>query len=478
MARNTWLFQANPNNPEHQYRLSNFKKIFEEKGYEEWGCPQHFNEIKKGDLGLIYFLGSQPGIYGIGKISKEPRPKDRTAVTTITLDKATSKLVSEPITEDELKKFELDNLVQRRHTVYNVNEIQFNFIKSKLIERGIKIDSDGDKMEKQDQIIETETTIDRYDFDKEYKKYTENQQIIFVTFHPSFSYEEFIEGITFDVHHPNQYIQREGIFKRACAKALHLAMMVNNVEGVSSSYDFKDDKIDIWAELFKKYKELNLTRPEEKDQFWQQADSPGNKVVVIIDEINRGDVAKIFGELITCIEEDKRLGGKNEYLPILPTSREKFGVPRNLYLIATMNTADRSLVQLDVALRRRFEFKGMWPILNPEETNDEKLRLLLSSSTEKVKKGIELLKKLNQAILSEPDIGPDKLIGHSFIFDLEKRSYEDWLELKILPLVYEYSNGNEQIFRKILGFVQISENWFNFSKVAKELNEQDARDSN
>ena len=178
----------------------------------------------------------------------------------------------------------------------------------------------------------------------------------------------------------------------------------------------------------------------------------GKPYVLVIDEINRGNVSQIFGELITLIEDDKRLGKEEAIQVTLPYSKiEKFGVPPNLYIIGTMNTADRSVEALDTALRRRFSFEEMSP--KPE---------LLSTSEELQNEGIDLtilLTTINKRI--EKLIDRDHQIGHSYFinvktFDELKASFHN----KIIPLLQEYFFGDYGKIGLVLGkdFVKEIEN--------------------
>lgn len=171
----------------------------------------------------------------------------------------------------------------------------------------------------------------------------------------------------------------------------------------------------------------------------------GKNYVLIIDEINRGNVSQIFGELITLMEEDKRLG-KDEGLEVkLPYSKEKFGVPPNLFIIGTMNTADRSVEALDTALRRRFSFKEMPPLYDLPELQYEFAGV----------KGSDILEKINKRI--ERLLDRDHLIGHSYLMlsEEEKQNPEPKLlnsfYRNIIPLLQEYFFGNYAKIAAVLG---------------------------
>ena len=167
---------------------------------------------------------------------------------------------------------------------------------------------------------------------------------------------------------------------------------------------------------------------------------------MIIDEINRGNVSQIFGELITLLEEDKR-SGTEKGMPLsltLPYSKKSFSVPNNLYIIGTMNTADRSVEALDTALRRRFSFEEMPPCYDLEELEYE----IISGITAN-----QFLKTINNRI--EKLLDKDHLIGHSFLIKKEdENALEKVMETfykNIIPLLQEYFFGDYGKMGLILG---------------------------
>ena len=161
---------------------------------------------------------------------------------------------------------------------------------------------------------------------------------------------------------------------------------------------------------------------------------PKNNYLLIIDEINRGNISKIFGELITLIDKDKRSG-----VPVsLAYSQEEFTVPDNLYILGTMNTADKSLIQIDTALRRRFSFKELMP--RPENIDGEFDELSLQ------KLMISINKKIRENNLR------DKQIGHSYFMNIESESdLINAFQYEIIPLLQDYFYDDYELLEEILG---------------------------
>jgi len=194
-----------------------------------------------------------------------------------------------------------------------------------------------------------------------------------------------------------------------------------------------------------KYNSVDLSFDDVLEQVSNYNKSELNSKAVknhtlIIDEINRGNVSAIFGELITLLEGDKRIGENEEIRIKLPYSKtNNFGVPQNLYIIGTMNTADRSVEALDTALRRRFEFKEMMPnytVIKNEKVGDIKLSKVLETINER----IELL------------IDRDHTIGHSYFVNVDStKKLANAFNNKIVPLLQEYFFGDYGKIGLVLG---------------------------
>ncbi|HEG8284528.1 TPA: AAA family ATPase, partial [Campylobacter coli] len=397
---------------------------------------------------------------------------------------------------------------------------------------------------------------DRDEKKAKFDEYVKDGQIVFTTFHQSYGYEEFVEGIKPMMNNEAnsqeiQYEIKDGIFKDICNRALEnyensnlnteelrekiklrekvekfLNRLLETNEPISKTKggnffinSFNNNTIEIYSEdverfdgifklslstfitllksniefnsaveMFKKvfdrdyadrthtyyFNLVNKFKEYEKQAVLKTEDNKIssnslNSYIIIIDEINRGNVSKIFGELITLIEPSKRIGESEELKVTLPYSGKKFGVPKNVYILGTMNTADRSITSLDTALRRRFEFVEMMPdpdllknvfickdVENPNKDEDylgddaktEGFAEILQNILISINKRIEFL------------LDREKTIGHAFFMSeavkFNKDNWckpdkyeEDWYVLsisklksifqnKIIPLLQEY----------------------------------------
>jgi len=215
-----------------------------------------------------------------------------------------------------------------------------------------------------------------------YKEKTKSGQVVFTTFHQSYGYEDFIQGLRPLLESESmKFSIEDGVFKKISDKA----MMDND-----------------------------------------------NNYVIIIDEINRANISRVFGELITLIEADKRWGEANELSVTLP-SGDLFAIPNNLYIIGTMNSADKSISLIDTALRRRFDFIEIAP--NESLIENSMLR--------------KILKALNKELLTELD-SSDLLIGHAYFINKTESDLVNIMNRNIIPLLYEYFHDNERKVKSVV----------------------------
>ncbi|EAH6537553.1 AAA domain-containing protein [Campylobacter jejuni] len=382
-----------------------------------------------------------------------------------------------------------------------------------------------------------------------FDEYARKGQIVFATFHQSYGYEEFVEGIKPIIDNDEnsqevKYDVKDGIFKELCDKSLknYILSMQNeneidldklifefanyiNQDFLNKGNEFplenkvsikkillnsKDEyrsfllggsikspqrlTIDIIKRDYLNFKNKKiLSFKDIKPKYDSQSDYHGNAIyyfmfynklkefeniqnekfkikkeilksyIIIIDEINRGNVSKIFGELITLIEPSKRIGAKEELKVILPYSGKEFGVPKNVYIIGTMNTADRSITSLDTALRRRFEFVEMMPDVSKLSMDCEGINLQ------------ELLKAINTRI--EYLLDREKTIGHAFFIGVENlNDLKKVFKNKIIPLLQEYFYNDYALIDAVLnknGMLEISVENKDYLKNMTEFIESD-----
>ena len=324
-------------------------------------------------------------------------------------------------------------------------------------------------------------------------------QIQMITFHQSYGYEEFVEGLSAEtVNGKVAYNIKEGSFKKIAQEAKNLTTEIETNMEFDELYDNYLDKLsfvedarsvkilktvrDIEFELFRNNTSIvvrannNTSISISKNALLQtiasgkapyyvsyipvvledilngnyisvEESSKEKKYVLIIDEINRGNISKIFGELITLIEPSKRIGASDETKIILPYSKKEFSIPSNLYIIGTMNTADRSIAVLDTALRRRFNFEEMMPnidLIKERVGNIDEVNV--SKMLERINKRIEVL------------YDRDHTIGHAYFLDIKDfNDLQNAMKNRVIPLLQEYFYDDWQKINMVFnnnGFIE------------------------
>ncbi|EAJ0348299.1 AAA family ATPase [Campylobacter lari] len=371
--------------------------------------------------------------------------------------------------------------------------------------------------------IQIPSKDDRKNRKELFDEYVKNGQIVFTTFHQSYGYEEFVEGIKPIINNDEnsqelKYEIKNGVFKELCDKSLknYISSIQNENETDLDKLIFEfanyinqnfldkgnefplENKVNVKKILLNSKDEYRsfllggsikspqrltidvikrdyldfingriLSFKDIKPKYDSQSDYHGNATyyfmfykklkefeslqnekfkikkdnlkpyIIIIDEINRGNVSKIFGELITLIEPSKRIDESEGLKVTLPYSGEKFGVPKNVYIIGTMNTADRSITSLDTALRRRFEFVEMMPKPNVLSDNCEDVNLQ------------KLLEAINTRI--EYLLDREKTIGHAFFIGIDNlEKLKKVFQNKIIPLLQEYFYNDYALIDAVL----------------------------
>lgn len=371
LPRNYWCVVANPREW-HWDTLFGQKQI---QGFYEGNLARNYAEIKPGDLVFGYLARPDKQLYCLAEVVSPPAQNpDGYAFFIKGLKKIAQPIPWQVLRDDPVLQNSEPMRIQMRGTLLRFEPHEATHLRELIEDKNPAL----------------------ADLFENYWSGKSAEYVRTVTFHQSYGYEDFIEGLR-PIPDPQgniRYEWRSGIFKQVCDEA---------------------------------------------------AADPDNDFILIIDEINRGNIAKIFGELITLLEDDKRLGQANEMMVILPGSQQRFGIPDNLYVLGAMNTADRSIALLDIALRRRFTFVEIEPeaeLLNGKEVEGIQLNRLL----ERLNTRIEVL------------LDRDHRLGHSYFMDVKTSDdlYHVWYN-KIIPMLQEYFYNDGERLRAVLDdFVELT----------------------
>lgn len=442
------LLSWNPENPDWNYKEAYLKVKNGEKYETDWRTSRKNGVEEKTEVFLIKIGDEEPkGIIAHGYVTEEPYLENGIHYVEVEFDK-----ILDYENEKIIKQSDLMNKLPEQDWKLRASGIEIKeTILPELKEMWSKLINGKENSETRDggdekktmkkefdkniifygppgtgktyttakravEICKTESEKELTDYSEIMEKYNElkkKNRIEFITFHQSYGYEEFIEGIK---------------------------PIVLNEDDELDSENSQEIKYEIVDGIFKKF----------CDEARKAQDKENNEYVFIIDEINRGNISKIFGELITLIEPTKRSGKKECISTKLPYSKEEFTVPDNVYIIGTMNTADRSIALMDTALRRRFKFEEMLP------DYDLLKDIFVEDKGTKVNIGA-MLKVINERI--EYLYDREHTIGHAVFLekmendkiDIDINKLENIFKKNIIPLLQEYFYEDYEKIRIVLG---------------------------